>query len=255
MIDGSRAEALARLRPWVERARDFSGWDFSQLRVQDLDPGPPWDYAALVGEIANGAKAVLDLGTGGGERLASFRDALPARVVATETWHVNAPVARTRLRPLGVEVVRAWSEDGALPFADASFDLVTDRHEALDPGEVARVLKRGGALVTQQVYRHDRQELRPHFPRMADFGDHLTEYRNGFTALGFDVESIEHDHRVAYPSLGELVYLICVTPWEIADFDLEADLDALMAIESDCLTEDGLVLTECRYLLTARKPG
>jgi hypothetical protein len=89
---------------------------------------------------------------------------------------------------------------------------------------------------------------------MTDFGDHLVQYGQAFEALGCEVETSHHDHRVAYPSLGQLVYLICVSPWEIEDFDLDADLDALLALETDCLTEDGVVLTECRYLLTARKP-
>jgi len=34
---------------------------------------------------------------------------------------------------------------------------------------------------------------------------------------------------------------------------LERDLDALLALESDCLTKDGLVVTECRYLIVALK--
>lgn len=158
MASESRAEALARLRPWVERASEFSGWDFSDLRVRDLEAGPRWDYASVVAQHADGATAVLDLGTGGGERLAGMRADLPDRVVATESWHLNAPIAQDRLRPLGVDVVRAWSEEGALPFGGGSFDLVIDRHEGLDPAEVARVLRGGGTLVTQQVYRHDRQE-------------------------------------------------------------------------------------------------
>ena len=65
----------------------------------------------------------------------------------------------------------------------------------------------------------------------------------------------DHEFRVAYPSLGEFVFMLCVAPWEIPEFEVERDLDALLAFESDCLTDDGLVVTECRYLIDARKPG
>jgi SAM-dependent methyltransferase len=249
----SRDAALARLRPWVERARTFSGWDFSMLRTRPLD-APAWDYARVVAGAARGRRSAVDLGTGGGERLARMRDALPPRLVATETWHVNAPIAYRALRPLGVDVVRAWSEDGALPFRDASFDLVIDRHEALDPAEVARVLEPGGTLVTQQVSAHHFQELRPHFPRKAVWPDHLAQYGSAFRSLGFDVETAHQDVRVAYPTLGEVVYMIAVAPWDIADFDLERDLDALLALEAECTTAEGMVLTECYYRLTATKP-
>ena len=110
-------------------------------------------------------------------------------------------------------------------------------------------------LVTQQVYSHNFQEMRRHFPRMTVWPDNLGDYSDAFRSLGFDVESAHHDRRVAYPSLGEVVYNLAVLPWEIEHFDVEADLDALLALEADCSTADGLVLTQCRCLITARRRG
>lgn len=250
----TREQHLARLRPYVERARLFSGWDPSDLRVRTLDPGPPWDYAALVRRHGPGATSVLDMGTGGGELLADVRRALPRFAVATEPWAVNAPLARRRLAPLGVEVVRSRSQP--LPFRDAAFDLVLNRHEELDPADVARVVRRGGWVVTQQVGAHDLQELRRHVPRMTDWGDLRRAYVEGFASAGLRVRtSAHHDRRVAYETLGDVVYLLCIAPWTIPDFDVERDLDALLALERDVSTSDGLVLTECRFLVVAEKPG
>ena len=243
---------FARLHPFVERARRFSGWEFSDLGLRQLEPGPPWDFEGLVRRLAATRRAALDLGTGGGELLAKLRPDVPHLAVATEEWVVNAPIAHRRLSSLGVHVVRAKST--RLPFRNSSFDIVVDRHEELSPAEVDRVLMPGGLLVTQQVGRHNWRELRQHFPRMTDFGDLRSEYVRGFVDCGFEVESSEHEFRVAYPSLGEFVFMLCVAPWEIPDFDVERDLDALLAFESDCLTKDGLVVTECRYLVIARKP-
>ena len=253
LTEEKRRRTLEPLRPWIERARTFSGWDFSKLRVKQLTPGTPWDYEAVVREAAPPSGRALDMGTGGGEVLSRLRDALPACLVATEEWQVNAPLARGRLAPLGVDVVRCRSMQ--LSFADGAFDLVMNRHEELDPEEVARVLRPGGRFVTQQVARSQLWELRRYFPRMTDFGDQRWEYARGLEAAGMRVTvDRQHDVKVAFESLGDLVFLIGVTPWSIRDFDLEADLEALLAVEADYGTTDGVVLTEGRYLLVAEKP-
>src|SRR5262249_3546428 len=151
-------------------------------------------------EHARAAGSVLDIGTGGGELLAAVRGSLPTRVVATEEWAVNAPLARRRLAPLGVAVVQARSR--RLPFAAATFDLVLNGHEELEPAEVARVLKPGGRVLTQQVGRAEWRELRAHLPRMTDFGDLRGDYARRFAAAGLVVtRNLQHDHRVAYPGL------------------------------------------------------
>jgi len=248
----SREAAIARLRPFAERASGFEGWSFD-LGVRRLGPAMPWSYDEIVRVAARGVHAVLDIGTGGGERLALLRDALPRNVVATEPWSVNAPVARDRLAPLGVDVVHASSR--VLPFADRSFNLVIDRHEEFEPSEVRRVLRHSGAFVSQQVGVGDWGELNAHFPRREDFADELRRYAPELRALGFNVTVREHQERVAYPSLGEFVYMLAVASWTIPDFDVERDIDALLALERDCLTDDGFVVTEDRYLLTARIPA
>jgi len=65
-----------------------------------------------------------------------------------------------------------------------------------------------------------------------------------------------HDVRVAYRGLGELVYLLCISPWTIPEFDpLGRDLAPLLLLEDRLTTRDGLVLTESRFLIEARKPS
>jgi SAM-dependent methyltransferase len=262
LSDEVRRAALERLRPWVERARTFSGWSFPDVNVRVLEPGPPRDYATLVRDYAGGARAALDLGTGGGEFVASIRDVLPQRIVATEEWHVNAPIAYRRLAPLGADLV--WCRSLHLPFQDETFDLVFDRHEELEPSEVARVLRPRGAVVTQQVGPENWCELRRYFPsatagnrsRMTDFGDIRGGYARGFASAGLTVTRNEqHDYKVAYGSLCDLVFMLLITPWTIPDFDVERDLEALLALEAECSTEDGLVLTWSRFLLVAEKPA
>jgi len=81
----------------------FSGWDFSWLRERWIESEPDWDYGALVLERIPAAQALLDMGTGGGEFLASL-PSRPAQTCATEAYPPNLPVARARLEPLGIPV-------------------------------------------------------------------------------------------------------------------------------------------------------
>jgi SAM-dependent methyltransferase len=263
LSDRERRAALERLRPAIERARTFSGWDFSGMRYpRPLEPKPRWDYEALVRERAREARSVLDLGTGGGEFVASIRDGLPARAVATEEWHVNAPIAYRKLAPLGVDVV--WCGSLFLPFAGEAFDLVFDRHEELDPAEVARVLRPGGCVVTQQVGDNNWIELQRYFggatagnradSRLTDFGDIRGEYARGFESAGLRVvRNEQRDYKVAYEELGDFFFMLLIAPWTIPDLDVEGDLETLLELERDCTTSDGLVMTFSRFLLVAEK--
>ncbi len=250
--DDRRERTLQDLEPYVERARSFSGWSFDDVAVRPIDPPPPWDYEALARGAAEHAQSVLDLGTGGGEVLERVLRGLSVRATATEEWEVNAPVARRRLAPLGVQVVRASAL--ALPFLDASFDLVLDRHEELSPAEVVRVLSPGGRLVTQQCGPDDWAELWRFFSEHTVFPDHYRIYQDELRAAGMRVSAQRHYQRTAYRTLGDLAYMLLVSPWELPDFDPRRDVDRLIALEDALGTPEGIVVTESRYLIVADKP-
>ncbi len=204
-----RAAEIARLQPFVARARDFSGWDLSIVRTRHVEPGPPWDYVALAHARAASARRVVDFGTGGGEVLARIAAGLDATFVGTEQWSVNARVAADRLRHQGIGVVRG--DSARPPLRHASVDLALSRHEGVDPAEVDRVLAPGGAFLTQQVAPDNWPELRRYFPRATVFADHYHGYAAWFRARGYAVELQRHDAAVAWETLGDLVLnlLIC----------------------------------------------
>ena len=196
---------------------------------------------------------MLDLGTGGGEVLARIVPGIDARVVATEEWHVNAPIAAKRLRALGGSVIR--TDSTRLPFRAATFDLIIDRHEALDPADVSRVLAPGGTIVTQQCGPDDWPEL-GRFLRKHVFDDHFTAYQEGFAAAGLIVDDAHwHEERIAFATLSDLVYMLLVASWSYPDFDPHHDIDALIDLEDALSTPDGIAVTEHRYLIRAHKPA
>jgi ubiquinone/menaquinone biosynthesis C-methylase UbiE len=109
-----------------------------------------------------GARAVLDVATGGGHTAAAFGAFTPS-VVATDLTEAMLRAARGLAATHGLGGVRCAAADvDALPFKDGSFGVVTCRIAAhhfpslLPPlRQIARVLAPGGSLLLQDILGHD----------------------------------------------------------------------------------------------------
>ena len=159
VVNATPAKDSAAARSYDElvaaaSAAPTEGWDFSFLAGRIGCSPLPWNYVELAQAAVTEARTVLDLDTGGGETLGEVLGGIPdfinssRTVVATEPYPPNLPVAAERLGPLGVDV-RARID--ILPVEDGFADLVLNRHGALDAAEVARVMRPGGRLLTQQI--------------------------------------------------------------------------------------------------------
>ncbi|MCP5098391.1 MAG: class I SAM-dependent methyltransferase, partial [Chloroflexi bacterium] len=129
--------------------QDFSGWDFSWLNGRWHESPPSWNYRQLVEDKARHVESLLDMGTGGGEFLASLQNR-PPHTAATESYPPNVIVSRQRLEPLGIKVF-AFKEGHPLPMLPNSFQLIINRHESYDPSEIHTILQPDGTFLTQQV--------------------------------------------------------------------------------------------------------
>jgi SAM-dependent methyltransferase len=232
-----------------------SGWDFSRFGDRLSGDVPPWSYVDLAREALLRASSVVDLGTGGGEVLRSLADDLPDDTVATEGWPPNLPVARQALAPYGIEVVAYDAEqDAVMPFPDARFDLVLDRHEAYDAGEVARVLRPGGVFLTQQVDGRDLADLSDllgggptAYPQVT-----LDRFRAGAEEAGLGLDLAEEwrgELRIA--DVDTLVGYLAMTPWTVEGFTVESRADTLLRLHRDGLPP---AFTQRRFVLRARMP-
>lgn len=246
----NRSTTLERLHAAVDRAWNFRGWDLSSVAPRLLGMPVPWDYESLARAVLSKSASALDMGTGGGELLSTLAPH-PSLTVATEGWPPNVPIAAARLRPYGISVVAASSL--VLPFRDNVFDVVLNRHEELDPSEVARILVPGGQLITQQVDEENWRELIRYFPRKRQLTALFQTCVDGLSDAGLVIEVAKrHEYPTAYSGVEDIAYLLTIAPWTVPEFDVERDLDALLALERDCTKSEGLVLTEARFLIIAR---
>ncbi len=238
-----RAELLGRWR--VEEQTSASGWDWSELAARIHDEPLPWDVERLSADAVSPTTDVLDLGTGGGERLVRLADALPGGLppgtTATEGWPPNVAVARAALQPYGVTVVPHAPPD-PLPFPDDRFDLVLSRHMGFDPAEVARVLRPGGALLTQQVGRDDLPELAALFGRELPSTSGLPALIDGLAVAGMRIELAQEFHgTMTVDDVGAFVRYLIMVPWYApADFGVDAYAELLLDLHEHGLPEHGL---------------
>jgi len=244
-------------------SRQFEGWDFAYLEGRLTEELCPWDYRAIVAELLLNTESLLDLGTGGGELLASLRP-LPHLTLATEGYRPNLPVAKRTLNPLGVQVVETYCDDnerlpqrGALPFRDDSIGLVIDRHESFIAKEVSRVLEPFGCFVTQQVGGENYPELNsalgvaeaPTRP-----GWNLREAVRQIEDAGLVVsDSREARLEAWFSDVGTVIYYLRAVPWQIPNFSVEKYRAKLRELDQTIRQDGRFRVTFPRFLVQATK--
>ena len=246
----------ALIAQWqAEEQQPFQGWDFSYLKDRWHEAQPTWSYEMFVRTLLPEADSVLDMGTGGGEKLLSFADALPPNTIATEGYPPNLPVARANLEAHGINVVPYdCGIDARLPFADNSLALVINRHEPYDALEVARILRPGGAFLTQQVDGRDLADILSVFGgESAYLHVNLATCQREVELAGLVVESAaEWAGTSSFSDIGALVYYLHAAPWNAPDdFSVERYVAQLLDLQHQ---RRPFTFTTRRFYIQARKP-
>jgi SAM-dependent methyltransferase len=122
---------------------------------------------------------------------------------------------------------------GHLPFVGEAFDLVMSRHDDYAADEVARVLRGGGRLVTQQV--GDRTNLDLHqllgapAPDRAPWSADVA--RVAAEAAGLRVLRAEDAYPITrFHDVGAIAYYLKAVAWEIPDFTVDRYAEPLLAL-------------------------
>ncbi len=248
----------------------FVGWDFTWLRGR-LDSQPlPWNYTEAVVVRAKESVDLLDLGTGGGEWLASL-PYRPPLTVATEAWLPNVALAKNRLAGLGVHVVQVepardntgkpiTGQPRTLPFVDGAFHLVVSRHEAFEVSEVARILAPGGWFITQQADAgndDDYWRLMGLEPRQVAPTDRWASWlpaqlrTAGLHVVAYDSAPLVQVIR----DVGALAWNLKAIAWMVPDFSIERYRGKLREVQQRIDRDGPIEVRQARFWIQATKPG
>ncbi len=246
------------LKSWKkEEKQPFSGWDFSYIADKIYEENPPWDYIQLAKKHLKNAHSLLDLGTGGGERLLELKNLFPSKTVATEAYEPNYILAQKSLKPYGVEVVKA--DDGLekiMPFEDNSFELIIDRHTAFNISEIERVLTPGGTFLTQQVDGNNLSDLKGFFKSEPLWPFVILEFfKKQVKKTNLIIKTAEEwSGKMIVKDIGGLVYFLKAIPWFVPGFSVDTHKATLLRLQEKLDKGEELIFTQKRFLLITKKP-
>jgi SAM-dependent methyltransferase len=210
-----------------------------------------------MGERLAAAVAALDVQTGGGEVLATASRP-PPLLVATESWPPNVSIARRNLVPLGGRVVQVG--DGSdFPFRDRTFDLVVSRHPTTTRwDEIARVLRRGGTYLSQDVAAGSMREVtdavmgpQPVSPVRDPRRAASRAEAAGLTVVDLRQESL----RAEFFDIAAVVHFLRKVPWIVPGFAVDRYRQALAQLHARITADGSFVATSERFLIEARRGG
>jgi len=227
----------------------ITGWEFAWLDGRAVGSDPSWSYPDLARPLLRRAGSLLDLDTGGGELLVELAP-LPAHTVAVEGWAPNVAVARDRLKPFGAAVVTE------LPGGEEEFDVVLSRHGRLPAEDVARLLKHGGTVLSQQVGSDDLADLNADLGAPPPYATNWTadQASAALRAAGLRVTDVREERPpLTFHDIGALVYQLRAVPWQVRDFTPERYDRALRRIDAIIRTQGHYTATAHRFLVRATR--
>lgn len=248
-------EQLKEIWKQEEAVAHIHGWDFSHIHGR-YEEEEPWDFREIIQKYRTDSMKLLDMETGGGEFLLSLHHP-NQNTAAIEAYPPNVKLCKEVLLPLEIDFKEAEGA-GQLPFADESFDMVTNRHGDYNAAELRRVLKPNGLFLTQQVGAENDRELvqllLPHITELPFPKQYLAVMKAELLEQGFEVlESREIFRPIRFYDVGALVWFARIIEWEFPGFSVERCLEQLYKAQ-EILDQHGVIEGSIhRFYLAARK--
>ena len=249
-------EELKSLWKKEESIAHIHGWDFSHIHGRyEVERDLPWDYRSIVRRYLTKDTELLDFDTGGGEFLLSLKHPYP-KTSATEGYPPNVNLCQEILVPLGIHF-KECNNASDIPFDDASFDLIINRHGAFDAPELYRLLKNNGIFITEQVGGENDRDLvemvlpgtKVPFPHL-----NLKEQRKVFEMAGFEILKAEEAFRpITFYDVGAFIWFARIIEWEFPDFSVDRCFEKLLKMHKVIEANGKITGTIHRFLIVAKK--
>ncbi|MGM0879176.1 MAG: class I SAM-dependent methyltransferase [Bacillota bacterium] len=240
---------------FYDKVGKINGWNFSELKCA-LE-GVKWDFYEEVTKRCKGSDILLDIGTGGGENVLNIASSV-FFLVGIEISSGMMETAQSNLRKSGLSNVRFFHmPSDELQFPADFFDVVTSRHAPFNSIEVAKVLKKSGTFLTQQVSEGDKLNIKRAFNRgqsVKEVGALKERYIRELKEAGFsEIQAFDYDAIDYYQRPEDLIFLLKHTP-TIPNFGEEKqDFDILNNFIKNNRNEKGIYTNSKRFLIIAKK--
>jgi hypothetical protein len=230
----------------VARTAPRGGWDFSRMNV--LRQPVPWDYEDEVRRFLRPTDAVLDIGTGGGERFVSLATSF-GRGVGVD---IDADMISIAAQKSTTDRISFVVSDERLDGVAGYFDAILNRHAPFDLRAVLAHLKPDGYFVTQQVGERNMANVRAAL-RQPAVRPPISEA--DITAAGLRlIAFLEYDVEYVVRDIDSLVFWLNALDKRHADLDgALADVTQLNRVLRGNVDHRGFVTNEHRYLAIARR--
>ena len=237
-----------------EKQRAFIGWDFSYLKNKYVQEETPWNYQNIVKCYLKPHMNLLDIGTGGGELLKSFGHPYHKTSV-TEGWDKNYQLLLKTLKPKGIDV-QFVTENDYLNFPDNHFDIIVNSHASFSVNEVARVLKKDGWFISQQVGDLNgltlSSKLIPHFKK-EPFDFHLSSVLSELKMNHFTILYANEDYPAQnFFDMDGLIYYMRTISWEFPEFSVKNNFSELLYIYEELRNKGFIYNQQHRFIFVAQ---
>lgn len=234
---------------------DFSMINYSKECLTD------WDLYKLLNQYSNSESKILDLGTGGGEKVLKYFPECQ-EIVATDFSKEMINTANNNLKESERKnIIFRQMDNFNMDTPDDYFDIVVARHTPIDAKQIYKTLKPEGRLLLRGVDKLDCWNLKLLFGRGQGYNDEkpisVIDYENILKAGFKSIELVPIHVREYYKTKGDLIALLLKTPI-INDFsddmiDTLVDDNTINKYIMENMTDKGILLIRRYYGITAIK--
>jgi len=190
-------------------------WDFSEINYTE-ECLTNWDIYKEVEKYSNNNSIILDLGTGGGEKLLKFFPNCK-EILGTDFSDEMILTAKENLKKSGkTNISFKVMNNLEMTTPDNYFDIVVARHTCINAAQIYKTLKIGGKLILRGVDKLDCWNLKMIFGKGQAYNDptpiSVIDYESIIKAGFKNVELVPIHTREYYKSKEDLLALLLKTP-------------------------------------------
>lgn len=243
----------------LEFYNNVKNWDFSMIKSEE-ESLTNWDMYKVLNDCTNEDSVILDLGTGGGEKVLNYFPNA-REIIGTDFSEEMIKTAKENLKKSGKQNIEFRVMDNLhMDMPDNYFDIVVARHTPTVPKQIYKTLKNNGKLIIEGVDKLDCWQLERLFNKGQAYDAKKPisqiDYENVLDAGFKNVELIPIYIREYFKTKEDLIALLLKTPI-LDDFSLKEmtkeDLDKINQYIKENTYDKGILLRRMYYGIVAQK--